>query len=57
MYFRIDLLHELVEDGFLNQDARRAGADLAFIEAEQREPFQRLTQELVIFIHHVGELY
>ena len=46
---------ELVEDGFLNQSARRAGADLALVKSEQSEAFQSLIEELVVCVHHVRE--
>ena len=48
-------LHELVVDRFLHQRAARAGADLALIEREHREAFERLVEELIVRIHDVGE--
>ena len=48
-------LHELVIDAFLNQRAARAGADFALIEGEQHQSFDRLVEERVVLVHHVGK--
>ena len=47
--------HELVVDGFLNQRAARACANLALVQGEHREPFERLVEEVVVVLGHVGE--
>src|SRR3546814_3473244 len=38
-------LDEAIEDRLMDQRARRAGADLALVEREQREAFERLVEE------------
>ncbi|MPL73764.1 hypothetical protein SDC9_19570 [bioreactor metagenome] len=48
-------LDEGLVDVFLDQRARRAGADLALIEGKQNEAFDRLVEEGVILRHHVRE--
>ena len=48
-------LDELVVDRFLDQRAAGAGADFALVEGEQREAFERLVEEFVVGVHHVGE--
>ena len=48
-------LHELVVDRSLDQRARRAGADLALVEGEHGEAFERLVEEVVVLGHDVGE--
>ena len=48
-------LHELVVDRLLDERAARAGADLALVEREHRKAFERLVEELVVGLHHVGE--
>ena len=39
----------------MDQRAARAGADLALVEREHREAFERLVEEIVILGHHIGE--
>ena len=48
-------LHELVIDRLLHQHAARAGADLALVEREHREAFERLVEEVVVRFGDVGE--
>ena len=48
-------LHELVVDRLLDERAARAGADLALVEREHREAFQRLVEEVVVGLRDVGE--
>ena len=48
-------LHEPVVDRFLHQRAARAGADLALVEREHGKAFERLVEEVVVGVHHVGE--
>jgi hypothetical protein len=44
-----------VEDGLLNQSARRAGAHFALVEGEQSEAFQHFVEIIVVGVHYVGE--
>ena len=46
---------KLVVDRSLHQRARRAGADLALVQREHGEAFERLVEEVVVLGHHVGE--
>src|ERR1700722_378774 len=46
---------EFVEDGFLNQSARRASADFALVECEESKAFERLIEVIIVSIHHVRE--
>ncbi|MCY1200129.1 hypothetical protein D9M72_115550 [compost metagenome] len=48
-------LHEAVVDRFLDQRARRAGADLALVQREHGKAFQRLVEEGVVGGQHVLE--
>ena len=58
LYARQNLLHEPVVDRFLNQRARRAGADFALVEREQDEAFNRFIEERVVFGHaHLRRRY
>ena len=41
-------LHEAIVDFFVNQRARRAGADLALVEGEHREAFERLVEKIIV---------
>src|ERR1700694_1455610 len=43
-------LHELVEDRFLDQRARRAGTKLTLVECEERKAFKRLIEKIVVGI-------
>ncbi len=56
---RLDLLHhhfhEGLEDRFLNQCARRAGADLTLVEEGQHQAFGSLFDECRLSIHDVFE--
>ncbi|CFW91781.1 Uncharacterised protein [Bordetella pertussis] len=52
---RDGLLDEALVDRLLDQDARRAGADLALVEREHGQALERLVQELVVVVHHVVE--
>ena len=47
--------HETIEDRFLDESAGRTGADLALVESEEGEAFQRLVQKPVILVHDIGE--
>ena len=49
------LLHELLVDRLLHQHARGAGADLALVQREHGEAFQRLVEEVVVLARDVGE--
>ena len=49
------LLHELVVDRLLHQRAARAGADLALVQREHGEAFERLVEEVVVFLRDIGE--
>ena len=44
------LLHEAVVDRSLHQRAARAGADLALVQREHGEAFQRLVEEVVVLV-------
>ena len=48
-------LHEGVVDALLHERARRAGANLALVEGEHGEALERLVEELVVLVEHVGE--
>ena len=43
-------LHELVVDALLNERAAGAGADFALVEREHHEAFDRLVEEVVVFL-------
>ncbi len=43
-------LHELVVDAFLNERAAGAGADFALVEREHHEAFDRLVEEVIVFV-------
>ena len=43
---------EFIGDRFLNENTRRAGADLALIEGKQRRSFEAFVKEIVVGIHH-----
>ncbi|SAL85066.1 hypothetical protein AWB67_06843 [Caballeronia terrestris] len=47
--------HESVVNLLFDQHARRTRAHLALIQREHREAFERLVEEAVVFVHHVGE--
>ena len=47
--------HELVVDRLLDQRARGARADLALVEGVEHEALDRLVEEVVVAVHHVGE--
>ena len=47
--------HEGLVDVFLDQCARRAGADLALVEREHREALEALVEIGVVLAHHVRE--
>ncbi len=47
--------HEAVVDRFLDQHAAGAGADLALVQREHGEAFQRLVEEGVVGAHHILE--
>src|SRR5690554_5689974 len=46
-------LHEFFVDRFLNERARRAGADLALVEREEDEALNRFIEVGIILIHHI----
>src|SRR3546814_17640167 len=48
-------LHEAVIDLLMHQSAAGAGADLALVEREHGETFQRLVEIIVILSHHIGK--
>ena len=48
-------LHEAVVDRLLDQRAARAGADLALVEREHDEAFDRLVEEVVVLGRDVVE--
>ena len=48
-------LDEGLVDVFLDQRARRAGADLALVEGEQHKALDRLVEKGVVLGHHVGK--
>ncbi len=48
-------LHEPFVDRFLDQRARWAGADFALVQRKHREAFERLVEEFVVLIHHIGK--
>ena len=48
-------LHELVVDALLDERAAGAGANLALIEREHHEAFDRLVEEVIVFVEHICE--
>ncbi len=48
-------LHELVVDRRLHKRAAGACANLALVQREHREPFERLVEEVVIVVRDIGE--
>ena len=48
-------LHEAVVDAFVDQRAAGAGADLALVQREHGEAFERLVEEGVVLGGDVGE--
>ncbi len=48
-------LDKRVVNGLLHQRSARAGAHFALIEGEHREAFERLVEEVIIFVVHVGK--
>ena len=50
-----DALHETVIDRFVDDRARRAGADLALVEREQHHALDGLVEEIIVFGSDVGE--
>ena len=48
-------LHESVVDALLNQRAAGTGADFALVEREHHKALDRLVEEVVVLLQHVGE--
>jgi len=48
-------VHELVVDRFVNECARRAGADFALVERKQHQTLDRLVEEAVVVVGYIGE--
>ena len=49
------LLHEAIVDLFMHQRAARSGADLALVQREHGEAFERLVEEIIVLGGDVGE--